>query len=406
MKLLVSMSAFSLVSSLALAADPAPSAAPAGKTDSGTKINMRVHLDPFYKNINDSAKNYKTPKVESLRLFVEREFGSLSKADVEIRLHELEKGENADKKAWYANKNDDGKALVNTDVLKYFHFLFKVPAVEGLEVGYVREMEPALHGYTDKPKSSNVVESPSFTGHMGRIEGFRAVYKMDPATVTYHVARNPNQNEYSLGSKPSDTTWYHKLTTNAKFGDTSVEAGLGVQGNWLKLDDSSKLKYDNFLHVVAESKIDDLKLKYGVAHDTYADTKLSDGKLEVAANTATTVLVGAKYELLPKEFTIIGEVGYRTLKLASDGFADFTDDKKTLVNSSSEASFVLAGQYFLDEKLSFIPSYNYYNSSRAQANISNTTGDALGDRKTLVKGSDRTATKTEHAFGLRIRYDY
>lgn len=409
MKHLVSATALSLVSSFALA-DSAPTAAPAAsaKTDSSVKVGMRVHVDPFYKNINDAAKNYKVPKVESLRLMFEREFGQYSKADVEVRLHEFESRETSKKDGYYTTTNDDGKALVNTGTLKYFHFLFKVPGVDGLELGYVREMEPALYGYTDKPKSTNVAESPSFTGHMGRLEGYRAVYKLDDTSkVTYHVARNQDQNEYTLGTKPSNTTWYHKLTANDQFANHSVEAGWGLQGKWLALSDSSKLKYDNFFHIVAETKLDGVKLKYGFAQDSYSVTKLnSDGKLEAAANTSTTALVGAKYELLPKEFTLIGEIGYRQLKLASNGFKDYLDDNKTLVDSSAETSFVLAGQYQLDEKLSFIPSYNYYQSQRAQANASNTTGSALGDRSGLVSGADRKAAKFEQALGLRIRYDY
>lgn len=405
MKSLIGLSAFSLVSSLALA-DSTPAAAPAAKADTSTKVGMRAHLDPFYKNINDAAKNYKIPKLESFRLMFEREFGKYSKADIEVRLHEFESRENSQKKPWYVTNNEDNKSIVNTGTLKYFHLLFKVPQVDGLELGYVREMEPGLYGYTDKPNS--VVESPSFTGHMGRVEGYRAQYAIDDKSkVTYHVARNPDQNEYTLGQKPSNTTWYHKLSSNVAIDDaTKVELGVGVQGKWLSLSDSSKIKYDNFIHVVAESKVDDLKLKYGIAYDAYATTKLSDGNLVAANKIATTALVGAKYDLLPKELTLIGEVGWRSLKLPSDGFKDFTAENSPLVSSASEASLVLAGQYFLDEKLSFIPSYNFFNSNRAQANTGNTTGDALADRKILVSGADRKAAKSEHAFGMRIRYDY
>jgi hypothetical protein len=422
-KHLIGLSAFSLVSSLALAdstpaATPAattaptatatPSAAPVAKTDSSTKVGMRAHLDPFYKNINDAAKNYKIPKLETFRLMFEREFGKYSKADIEVRIHELESRENSQKKPWYVTNNDDNKSIVNTGTLKYFHLLFKVPQVDGLELGYVREMEPGLHGYTDKPKSSNVVETPSFTGHMGRVEGYRAQYKIDDKSkVTYHVARTADQNDYTLGQKPSDTTWYHKLSGNAQVADnTSVEVGIGVQGKWLALTDSSKLKYDNFLHVVAESKLDDLKLKYGFAYDAYATTKLSDGSKAAANKTATTALVGAKYDVLPKEFTLIGELGWRSLKMPSDAFKDFTAENTPLVSSASEASLVIAGQYFLDEKLSFIPSYNFFNSNRAQSNTGNTIGEALADRKILVSGADRKAAKSEHALGMRIRYDY
>jgi hypothetical protein len=369
---------------------------------------MRIHLDPFYKNINDAAKNFKIPKVDSFRLFVERKFGEYSRADVEIRLNEFESRDNGKKKVWYADSNDEGKALVNTGTLKYFHFLFDVPAVEGLELGYVRELEPGLFGYTDRIKSTNVVESPSFTGHMSRVEGFRGNYKIDDKNkVTYHVARNPDQNEYTLGTKPKDTTWYHKLTGVSKIEDTTLEAGFGLQGQWLPLTDKASYKMDTFYHVVAEHKVDDLKIKFGIASDTYAVAKLNnEGKLEADDNQALTVLTGVKYDLLPKELTLIGEVGYRDLKMANDGLTNYSDSKLPKANSAREASFVLAGQFFLDEKLSFIPSYNYYYSNRSQANSKNTTGEVFADRKKLETGSDRKASKTEQALGLRIRYDY
>lgn len=409
MKHIFAMTAFSFVSSLALAntpaAAPATAEAPAAKVDSATKVGMRVHLDPFYKNLNDSAKNYKTPKVDSLRLMFERQFGKYSKADVEVRLHELE----SRKEPWYTGKNNNNETLVNTNTLKYFHFLFDVPMVEGLELGYVREMEPALYGYTDRIKSTIVAESPSFTGHMGRLEGFRAAYELDPKSkLTYHLSRNADQTDYTLGSKPSETTWYHKLTANSKIDDTALELGLGVQGQWLDLGDSSKLKNDYFVHALAKHALKDLglEIKGGVAYDSYAVEKLNEAKLEAAANTATTVLVGTKYDLLPKEFVLIGEVGVRQLKLASKKFIDFSSDTKPVVDSSTETSFVLAGQYFIDEKLSLTPSYSYFNSSRAHAYVNNNAGSALADRKVLVKGADRKASKDEQSLGLRVRYDY
>ncbi|MEN9809096.1 MAG: hypothetical protein RLZZ488_663 [Pseudomonadota bacterium] len=433
MKALLSVSAFSLISSYAFASTAAAPAAAApaaatpaaatqaaaaatgssygstdGKKDSGTKINMRIHLDPFYKNINDAAKNFKIPKVDSFRLFVERKFGEYSRADVEIRLSEFERRDNGKKKVWYVDSNDEGKSLVNTDTLKYFHFLFDVPAVEGLELGYVRELESGLFGYTDRIKSTTVVESPSFTGHMSRVEGFRGNYKIDDKNkVTYHVARNPDLNEYTLGTKPKETTWYHKLTGTSKIEDTTLEAGFGLQGQWLELSDKPSYELDTFYHVVAEHKVDDLKIKFGIANDVYAVAKLnSDGKLEADNNKALTVLTGVKYDLLPKEVTLIGEIGYRDLKLASKGLVNYSDTNLPKVDSAREASFVLAGQIFLDEKLSFIPSYNYYYSNRSHANTKNTTGEVFADRKKLEKGSDRKASKTEQALGLRIRYDY
>lgn len=405
MKHIVSASVFTVLSSMALA-NPAPAATTAPKaesvvekkSDSGVKFGMRIHLDPFYKNLNDAAKNYKTPKLDSFRLMAEREFGKYSKADVEIRLHELEK-----------LKTVDGKQAVNTDTLKYFHILFNVPFVEELELGYVRELEPALFGYTDKIKSTNITESPSFTGHMGRVEGYRLVYKTDEKgkeKVTYHVARNPHLDETTLGTKPSNTTWYHKLTTNTQIEDTAIEFGLGVQGKWLQLSDSAKLKYDSFYHLVAEHKMDDMKIKVGIAADSYAVVKENNGQKEADDNSAITSLVGVKYDLLPKELTLISELGYRKLALASDGFTNYSDANKSLTNSSAEVSFVLAGQYFLDDKLSFVPSYSYYMSTRSQENTSNNTGKALDDRDALEKGGDRNPAKNEQALGLRIRYDY
>jgi hypothetical protein len=246
---------------------------------------------------------------------------------------------------------------------------------------------------------------------MGRVEGYRLSYQTDDKgkeKITYHLARNQDQNEKTLGTKPSDTTWYHKLTANEEIAGIALEFGYGMQGKWLALSDSAKLKYDMFYHLVAEYKVnDELKIKGGVAEDSYATTKKNtEGKTTADENSALTLLVAAKYDLLPKEFTLLGEVGVRSLSLAEKGFDDHTTVVKTAVDSSTETSLVLAGQYFIDEKMSITPSYTYYSSSRAQAFDTNNTAKALKDRGALVTGAQRKASKTEQAFGLRLRYDY
>ncbi|MEN9530175.1 MAG: hypothetical protein RI932_2048, partial [Pseudomonadota bacterium] len=86
MKHIVSVSLFSLVSAFATANSPAPAAAPAAtpapasapaaaSSSASTKVSMRVQLDPFYKNLNQANKNYKTPKLDSFRLKFERDLG-------------------------------------------------------------------------------------------------------------------------------------------------------------------------------------------------------------------------------------------------------------------------------------------------------------------------------------------
>lgn len=416
MKLIVSVSAFALVSSFASAnttpatpeatpvASPAatPAATPAAVTakssDTATKVEMRVHLDPFYKNLNDAAKNYKIPKLDSLRLKFDRNFGKSAKAFIEFRLHELEKLKN------------DGKGTVNTDVVKYFNFLFNVPEVDGLEAGYVRELESGLIGYTDRIKATNVTESTAFTGHLGRVEGYRLSYKMNDSgkgKMTYHLARNQDQNETTLGTKPKESTWYHKFTANEEVAGVALEFGYGMQGKWLALTDSAKLKYDLFYHLLAEYKVaEDLKIKAGLSQDSYATAKTVDSKKSAGENSALTALVAAKYDLLPKELTLLAEVGVRSLKLANKDFNDYTTVVKTAVDNATETSMVLAGQYFVDEKVSLTPSYTYYSSNRAQIIDTNNTGKSMKDRGMLVSGAERKATKSEQSLGLRLRYDY
>ena len=170
MKHIVSVSLLSLVSSLAMAesapeaaATPAPAvepaAAPAASQDT-TKVSLRVQLDPFYKDLNNANNNYKTPKLDTLRVMFDRKLGTNGQVDAEFRLNELEK-------APAPNGN------FNTNLMKYYHALFNVPGVDGLELGYVREYDPALYGLTEKAKSSTVAGSVSLTGHMNRIEGYQ-----------------------------------------------------------------------------------------------------------------------------------------------------------------------------------------------------------------------------------------
>jgi hypothetical protein len=406
-KLHVSVSVLSLVSSLALA-ETAPAAAPAAAAPAAaapaaaapaTKVSMRVQLDPFYKNLNNASKNFKTPKLDSLRLMFERDLGQNSKADIELRLHELENSKKT-------SLSDSGKLVINTDVIKYYHLLFKIPGVDGLELGFVREIEPGLYGFTDKIKGSNVTESVAFTGHLGRVEGYRAAYNTgwSDLKLTYHLARNPHLDDKTFGTKPTNTTWYHKLTSDFKVEGTPVQVGIGSQGKWLALNTGSKLKYDSFFHVLAEHKMDDMKIKAGVAYDTYATVKKTDST--AATNVATTYLVGTKYDLLPKEFSILAELNYRTLKSANSDRTDFSSSEKKFVDSANETAFTLAGQYMLDDKLSFIPSYSYYLSNRSQAWVDNSSGAAFESDRTILKGSDGKAAKNEQALGLRVRYDY
>lgn len=424
MKLIVSASALSVVSSLAFAqntaADPAaaastpapatevkaPAAAPEVKAPAAVnnKFSMRVQLDPFFKNLNNATNNYKIPKLDALRIKFERSVGDVSKADVELRLNELENSKK------YAGS--DGKFLANSDVVKYFRLLFKVPGVKDLEIGYVREMEPALYGYTDKVMGSNIVEAVSFTGHMNRVEGYRAAYNTgwSDLKLTYHLARHPILDSNTVGnSKPNGSTWYHKLTSDLKVADVPVQLGLGMQGKWLDLQEGLKLKRNAFVHLSGEQKLDDLKIKAGVAYDSYATIKKSSDKTlkgQAANDVATTYLLATKYDLLPKEFTLLGEFNLRTLKSANEDRTSFSGNNETKVSTATETAFTLAGQYMLDEKLSLIPSYTRYSSSRAQALVDNANGAAFGADRTKLKGSDGKAAGTEQTLGLRIRYDY
>jgi hypothetical protein len=416
-KHIVSVSLFSLVSAFATANSPAPAAAPAAtpapasapaaaSSSASTKVSMRVQLDPFYKNLNQANKNYKTPKLDSFRLKFERDLGQYSSAMVELRLHELE---NVKK---YVINETSKRTTINTDVLKYYQLLFKVPGVDGLELGYVREIESALYGMTDKTKGSNVAQAVAFTGHMNRIEGYRAVYDTgwSDLKVTYHLARLgllddasfSDLNDKKSDKEYADTTWYHKVTTDFKIDKTPVQIGVGTQGKWLGVKDESKPSYDLFIHLLAEHKMEDMKFKAGVAHDSYATVK-ADGS--AGKNVATTYLVAGKYDLLPKEFSVLSELNFRTLKAAESSLTDFSSSDKKSVDSATEAAYTLAGQYMVDEKLSFIPSYTYYNSNRSQAWVDNANGDAFGARSTLL-GSDNKSAKFEQAIGLRIRYDY
>lgn len=411
MKLHVSVSVLSLVSSLALA-ETAPAAAPAAAAPvaaapaaaapaaaaPATKVSMRVQLDPFYKNFNDSSKTNKNPKLDTFRLLFERDLGQNTKADVELRLNELENSK--------TTASSDGKLVINTDVIKYYHLLFKIPGVDGLELGFVREIEPGLYGFTDKIKGSNVTESVAFTGHLSRVNGYRAAYNTgwNDLKLTYHLARNPHFDNKTSAKQPAGTTWYHKLTSDLKVAGTPVQLGLGSQGKFLALKTGSKLKYDSFLHVLAEHKMDDMKIKAGIAYDTYATVKKTDST--AATNVATTYLVGTKYDLLPKEFSILAELNYRTLKSANSDRTDFSSSEKKFVDSANETAFTLAGQYMLDDKLSFIPSYSYYLSNRSQAWVDNSSGAAFESDRTILKGSDGKAAKNEQALGLRVRYDY
>ena len=409
MKLLVSLTSLSLVSSFALAnTSPAvvaqPTLQPAAQN--GTKASMRVQIDPFYKNLNNANKNYKTPKLDTLRIMFERNLGQYSKADVELRLNELENSKK------YSLTSDSKRAIVNSDVVKYYHLLFTLPGVDGLELGFVREMESALYGYTDKVRGSNVTESVAFTGHMNRIDGYRALYDTgwNDLKLTYHLARNSILNDDSLSTKPADnSTWYHKLTSDLKIDKTTLQAGFGAQGHWQEINSDSspksEMNYDTFVHLVAEQKIDDLKLKTGVAQDSYSTVKNSDQS--AAQNIATTFIIGAKYDF-EKDLSLLSEFNYRNLKSANADRTDYSSSDKPKVDSAKELSFTLAGQYKLDDKLSFVPSYSYYHSNRSQAYVDNSNGAAFSKEtdRTMLKGSDGKAAQNEQALGLRIRYDY
>jgi hypothetical protein len=241
---------------------------------------------------------------------------------------------------------------------------------------------------------------------MNRVDGYRAVYNTgwSDLKLTYHLARNAVLDEKTIGTKPVDTTWYHKLTSDLKVADIPVQVGLGMQGKWLALSEGSKLKYNSFLHLSGEQKIDALKLKAGVAYDSYATIKKSDGK--AANDVATTYLLASKYELLPKQFTLLGELTLRSLKSANEDRTSFSGNTEKKVSSATESAFTLAGQYMLDEKLSLIPSYTRYGSNRAQAFVDNANGAAFGADRVKLKGSDGKATSSDQSLGLRIRYDY
>jgi len=405
-KHIVSVSLLSLVSSLAMAesapeaaATPAPAAEPAAAapaaeptataaTEDTTKVSMRVQLDPFYKDLNNANNNYKTPKLDTLRVMFDRKLGSNGKVDAEFRLNELEKAPATG-------------ISVNSNVLKYYHILFNVPAVDGLEVGYVREYDPALYGLTEKAKSSNLATGLSLTGHMNRIEGYRAKYELHDdmhTTFTYHLARNNEFSDGTLGTKQTDRTWYHKLTADTKVGDTKVQLGYGMQGRFLADGEKTSRKNDSFIHLQAKHSMDDLELKGGVAYDTYAVPKGTGTGNDVV----TTALVAAKYDLMPKEFAVIGEFDLQMLKKADKSLTDFSnEDAAKSTDKATTMVFTLAGQYMLDSKLSVLPSYQYWNSDIAN-------GPKIATERTSSKltGSDDKASKTHQALGLRIRYDY
>jgi len=409
-KHIVSVSLFSLVSSLAMAesapeaaATPAPAAEPAAAaptaeptataaTEDTTKVSMRVQLDPFYKDLNNANNNYKTPKLDTLRVMFDRKLGSNGKVDAEFRLNELEKAPATG-------------ISVNSNVLKYYHILFNVPAVDGLEVGYVREYDPALYGLTDKNKSSNLATGFALTGHMSRIEGYRAHYKLNDemkTSFTYHLARQSELNDGNFTTKPNKavkgSTWYHKLTADTKVGDTKVQLGYGMQGRFLADGEKTSRKNDSFIHLQAKHSMDDLELKGGVAYDTYAVPKGTGTGNDVV----TTALVAAKYDLMPKEFAVIGEFDLQMLKKADKSLTDFSnEDAAKSTDKATTMVFTLAGQYMLDSKLSVLPSYQYWNSDIAN-------GPKIATERTSSKltGSDDKASKTHQALGLRIRYDY
>lgn len=417
MKHIVSVSLLSLVSSLAMAesapeaaATPAPAAEPAAAapaaeptataaTEDTTKVSMRVQLDPFYKDLNNANNNYKTPKLDTLRVMFDRKLGSNGKVDAELRLNELEKANGS------VNEDGDVVSAMNSNVLKYYHILFNVPAVDGLEVGYVREYDPALYGLTEKAKSSNLATGLSLTGHMNRIEGYRAKYELHDemhTTLTYHLARQNELNDENFTTKPNKavkgSTWYHKLTADTKVGDTKLQLGYGMQGVFLQDGEKTSRKNDSFIHLQAKHSMDDLELKGGVAYDTYAVTKGTSTGTDVV----TTALVAAKYDLMPKEFAVIGEFDLQMLKKADKSLTDFSnEDAAKSTDKATTMVFTLAGQYMLDSKLSVLPSYQYWNSDIAN-------GPKIATERTSSKltGSDDKASKTHQALGLRIRYDY
>ena len=103
---------------------------------------------------------------------------------------------------------------------------------------------------------------------------------------------------------------------------------------------------------------------------------------------------------------LIAELDYRSLKSAKET-TNFSETPNGKTDSTNEVAFTLAGQYMLDDKLSLIPAYGYYNSPRSQANTANGNGEAvLKDRTQLVSGAERKPAKYEQSIGVRIRYDY
>ena len=111
-------------------------------------------------------------------------------------------------------------------------------------------------------------------------------------------------------------------------------------------------------------------------------------------------MLGTKYELLPKEFSVLAEFNYRTLKAANSDLTNYSVSKTTKSGSSKETAFTLAGQYMLDDKLSFIPSYSYYRSDLSLLWADNATGGAFDSGRKELKGSNGKSAQFQQALGL------
>ena len=393
------------------------------KKDS-VKVGLRVHVDPFVKNFNDSALNLKQPKLVSLGVKVERDFGEHSQADVDFRISELDAGAKTN-----SMTNDKGNITSTTtfqNALRSFHLVYRTP-IEGLSVGYVRELESANFGYTDRiyngifAGSGGSATGSGFSGHLGRPEGVKLIWsnkELSNLKVTYLIARDQNAFSASGVFKPSpkDRNWYQKVTTSSSIADTNLEAGFGIQGVWLPVTTGAVTKYENkpdlFVHATAEfTGVESLKVKAGLGWDSYATVQLQDNKdTKTAANTVTTLLLSSRYDVF-KELGIIGELDYRMTKWANKLQVDYSKeskvaDNKDVTNKSNDAQFILGAQYFLDSKLSVMPNYALYLSKNRTQNADTSSAAGLAPSKALVAGNERKTTGSESTLGLRIRYDY
>ncbi len=412
------VSAFAVVPMLAMAEDKVE------QPKDAINLKARVMLDAWAKDFNVKDNNLKQPRLNKFRLKAIRETDNTT-AMLELQFQRFERADAVTPAGTVSGTTFTGTSgsIGVKNVIRRYDLMWKTP-VENLSIGWVRNDPNQLGAYLDAGGAMDVAATNSattFSGFGNTIEGARVKYTVGGVELNYYVARDsawkPSKNIGSNNEAINDNYgWYHNIGAETTVADTKVTAVVAVQNRFLDEKDAAGVtsgKAGMLLDGFVQGEytgVANLKVKAGVGYTKAPATKKNDdNSVTLGSSSFTTILVGTKYSVMPKTLDVIADVGYRTTKFSDKIQKDYSctvaGAETCMKDSMSEMGFNVGAQYWLDTKLSLVPTFGWYsNPLKAQNNIGQDE-TLFAKRNALTKNAGEAAN-SQMVAGLAVRFDY